>query len=287
MRSTGKTDGLSFLAAEPSETAGVDHVVRPRHVAARISRALAKFIPVRPLRMRNKRPLVSITFDDVPDSALLNGATILDQHGCKGTFYIAPGICDRIEPYWRVISPDGIAELSRRGHEVACHTMQHVSVQRLSDVEMAEETRACREALTGICGKPPSRNFAYPFGVASWSRKLQLAQDFASGRGTYEGLNAGWLDLMHVRAVELYDRTLTRERLERLLDQTLARNGWLVFFTHDCTDPPSWIGCSPALLDEVVKATMARNVAIVSVADAIDEISSRRTVAAATEVTGP
>lgn len=258
------------------ETAeGIDPIVRPKSLQARLSRALAKYVPVRPVRMRNSRPLVSITFDDVPDSALTNGAAILDRHGCKGTFYIAPGICGLQEPHWQVISEGEVAELCRRGHEVACHTMGHRSVQTLTRHAMDEETRATQAALERICGVPPSRNFAYPFGVASWARKRQLADDFKSCRGTYEGLNAGWLDLMHVRAIELYDRTLSLERYVALLDAAKARNAWLVLFTHDCADPPSWIGCSPGFLDSVVTATLKAGVAIASVDEAVDEILGR------------
>ncbi len=249
-----------------------DAAIRPPGPAARLSRAAAKLMPVRPARMRNRRPIVSITFDDVPENAFTNGAAVLDRHGVKGTFYIAPGTCGQQEPFWQVISERSLAQRAASGHEIGCHTFGHVSVQTLTHARMAEETRSTREALERICGRPPSANFAYPFGVASFPRKLQLARDFRSCRGTYEGIHAGWLDLAHLRSVELYDRTLGPARLQQLLDETLARTGWLIFFTHDCADPPSWIGCSPRLLDSVVRACLMRKIDILSVEDALREI---------------
>lgn len=266
----------SAAVARAGDRAGPDcdfeSVIRPPGPAARLSRAAAKLVPVRPARMCNRRPIVSITFDDVPDSAFTNGAAVLDQFGVKGTFYIAPGTCGKQEPFWRVIPEGSLAALAASGHEIGCHTFGHVSVQTLSRARMAEETRATRAALERICGRPPSANFAYPFGVASFQRKLELARDFRSCRGTYEGIHAGWLDLAHLRSVELYDRTLCPARLDALLEETLARTGWLIFFTHDCADPPSWIGCSPALLARVVEACRKRNIAILPVDDALDEI---------------
>lgn len=259
------------FAVEPGD-ADVAERTRPRSWRARLSRALAKHVPVRPVRLRNSRPLVSITFDDVPESAYVNGAAVLDRHGAKGTFYIAPGTCGLQDRHWRVISTQSLAALGRGGHEIACHTMRHVSVQTLSRAELAAETADTRAELTRICGVPPSRNFAYPFGVASFPRKLQLARDFATCRGTYEGINAGLVDLAHLCAVELYDRTLGQARLARLLDETVARTGWLVFFTHDCADPPSWIGCSPALLDTVLTECRRRGIGCVSVEAALGEI---------------
>lgn len=272
---TASNDPLAAVA-RAGDRAGPDGdfeaAIRPPGPAARLSRAAAKLVPVRPARMLNRRPIVSITFDDVPDTAFTNGAAVLDRFGVRGTFYIAPGTCGQQEPFWRVISERALAQLAASGHEIGCHTFGHVSVQTLSQAAMAEETRSTRAALERICGRPPSANFAYPFGVASFRRKLQLARDFRSCRGTYEGIHAGWLDLAHLRSVELYDRTLGPARLDQLLDETLARTGWLVFFTHDCADPPSWIGCSPALLGRVVEACLRRKIAILPVDGALDEI---------------
>ena len=84
-------------------------------------------------------PLISFTFDDVPDSALHNGATILERHGVRGTFYIAGGLAGRVEVDRTLISSDGCADLADRGHEVGCHTYSHTKIRRMSGGGLARD----------------------------------------------------------------------------------------------------------------------------------------------------
>ncbi len=107
--------------------------------------------------------------------------------------------------------------------------------------ECGQNLRRLRELCPGIA----LTNFCYPFGRASLPRKAQLQKRFDSCRGIYEGINAGIADLGMLRVIELYDRTLTPDKLRRVLRQTRERNGWLIFATHDVAETPSWIGCSP------------------------------------------
>ncbi|MCB8835211.1 polysaccharide deacetylase family protein, partial [Escherichia coli] len=55
----------------------------------RITDRLMRRMPGPRLHIPVSRPVVSFTFDDVPDTALTNGARILEDHGVRGTFYIA------------------------------------------------------------------------------------------------------------------------------------------------------------------------------------------------------
>lgn len=238
------------------------------------SRGAARYIPLRRHSLRNNGPLVSFTFDDVPDTAFTNGAAVLDSHGIKGTFYIAPGILGVRDEHWRVLSAEQVAELHRRGHEVGCHTFSHVKVQNLSHAEMARENALTRDAFRRICGPGEFNNFAYPYGVVSMPRKLQLQDEFGSCRGIYQEINARSVDLGLLRAFELYDRTLTPAAMEQLIDDTVRCNGWLIFYTHDVVDNPSWIGCSPGLLDAAARAAKARGVECVSIAEGLERIGA-------------
>lgn len=89
--------------------------------------------------MRNSAPVVSFTFDDVPESAYENGAAILDEFGIQGTFYIAAGTCGAMDTYWRVIGRNQVSDLYRRGHEIGCHTFSHQAVDELDSRRMDEE----------------------------------------------------------------------------------------------------------------------------------------------------
>lgn len=233
--------------------------------AARHSRSKA-------FAMRNTAPLVSFTFDDVPASAYTNGAAILEQHGLRGTFYIATGILGEADRHWRVIDRAQVRALYECGHEIGCHTFSHVGVDRLGARELDEECRRNGDALHELCAGIEITNFCYPFGHVSLPRKWQLERRFDSCRGVYEGINAGIVDLALLRVIELYDRTLTAEKLSRVLRETRERNGWLIFYTHDVADTPSWIGCSPRLMQETIAAVQAENMECLTVRDALSAI---------------
>src|SRR5262245_28818589 len=89
---------------------------------AGISRKAARHHCSKPFRMANREPLLSLTFDDVPDSAYCNGAAILQERGIRGTFYVAAGTCGTRDTDWRVIERDQVRALHAEGHEIGCHT---------------------------------------------------------------------------------------------------------------------------------------------------------------------
>jgi peptidoglycan/xylan/chitin deacetylase (PgdA/CDA1 family) len=241
-----------------------------------VLRRAARHTRSKPFAMRNAAPLVSFTFDDVPDSAYTNGAAVLDACGLRGTFYVASGTCGSTDRYWRVIGEDQVRALYDSGHEIGCHTFSHVRVEdldaRSAEEECGQNLRRLRELCPGIA----LANFCYPFGRASLPRKAQLQKRFDSCRGVYQGINAGIADLGMLRVIELYDRTLTPDKLRRVLRQTRERNGWLIFATHDVAETPSWIGCSPRLLRETVTAVLAENMQCLSVRDALAAIGYTR-----------
>jgi peptidoglycan/xylan/chitin deacetylase (PgdA/CDA1 family) len=245
-----------------------------------VLRKAARHSRSKPFAMRNTAPLVSFTFDDVPESAFTNGAAILERHGLRGTFYIAAGTLGETGKDWRVIDREQVRALHDRGHEIGCHTFSHVGVDTLDARMLDEECGRNREVLRDLCVGLDVTNFCYPFGRVSLPRKLQLDERFDSCRGIYEGINAGIVDLGLLRVVELYDRTLTRDKLDRLLRETRTRSGWLIFYTHDVAEPPSWIGASPRLLRETIEAVQAENMGCLPIRDALAAIGYRRTAEA-------
>ena len=222
--------------------------------------------------MRNGAPIVSFTFDDVPDSAYTNGAAVLDDRGVRGTFYIASGTCGHQDTHWRVIDDHQVRALFDRDHEIGCHTFSHVGVDRLDARTLEDECRRNLDRLRELCPGIQLTNFCYPFGRASLPRKLELQRRFDSCRGIYEGINAGVVDLGMLRVIELYDRTLTQEKLRRVLRETRDRNGWLIFYAHDVAETPSGIGCSPQLLHATVSAAQAAGMPCLPIREALGAI---------------
>jgi peptidoglycan/xylan/chitin deacetylase (PgdA/CDA1 family) len=248
------------------------HYLSPATLGAGILRRAARYHRTKPFKMRNASPLVSFTFDDVPDSAFLNGAPVLERHGLKGTFYIAGGTCGATDAYWHLIERDQVRALYTRGHEIGCHTFSHVPVETLGAAELEEECRRNLTLLRELCPGIALANFCYPFGRASLPRKRELQRRFDSCRGIYEGINTGTIDLAMLRVIELYDRTLTPAKLDRVIRETRDRKGWLIFYTHDVADPPSGIGCSPGLLGRTIEAVQAAGLRPLPVRDALSVI---------------
>ena len=129
-----------------------------------VLRRAARHHRSKPFAMRNTAPLVSFTFDDVPASAYTNGAAILEDHGLRGTFYIASGTLGETDTDWRVIDRDQVRALHDRGHEIGCHTFL---------------ARRCRRARCGGVGRGMP---AQPGSVARTMRRRRSDQLLLSVR---------------------------------------------------------------------------------------------------------
>lgn len=231
-------------------------------------RYLARHTLAKPFRLSGATACASITFDDVPASAASVGAPVLERGGARGTFYVAAATCGLQDAHWRVASRGQVRDLAASGHEVACHTARHVNVQSLAPGQLDEECERSAELLAEITGARPV-NFAYPFGDLGIRQARRLARRFRSSRTIYEELNAGTIDLARVGAIGLFDRTLDRAAVERLVARAVAERAWLCFYTHDVADSPTFMGSSPGLLAETLAILAAHGVPCLTVEAAL------------------
>jgi peptidoglycan/xylan/chitin deacetylase (PgdA/CDA1 family) len=236
---------------------------------ARVSNRLSRHLFATPLAWPGKQPMVSFTFDDIPDSAATMGAPILEEYGGRGTFYVAGGLLSQWSGHWNGADADDIIGLHASGHEIACHTFSHRRTTELDADTMAEEIELNRRFLEGLDSSIRLQNFAYPYGIASLSRKGQLAGTFRSSRGIVPGVNHGQIDLQFLRATPLVNQHLDESDIERVFDEALETGGWLIFYGHDITATPSPYGCTPQLMRHALKAAARRDVPIVSIAEAL------------------
>jgi peptidoglycan/xylan/chitin deacetylase (PgdA/CDA1 family) len=90
-------------------------------------------------------PTVAITFDDGPSrGATLQLASILEEHGARGTFFVVGKAVDD--------QPAAVAELADRGHMIANHSYHHDSWRWLDPrYPELERTQAAVERATGLC----------------------------------------------------------------------------------------------------------------------------------------
>lgn len=238
-----------------------------------VSRKLAGHVATKRVRARNTRPLVSFTFDDIPESAFANGARVLDRHGVRGTFYIAGGLCGTADADRRLISAADCIDLHRRGHEIGCHTFSHPVIQWLGADAFAAELDRNRDFFARLIPELVLENFCYPYGIASFARKLQAQARFDSCRSARAGVNAGIVDLGMLKGTPI-DHTVDADAITAAIDETVRRNGWLVLFTHDVAPEPTWIGCTPDLLDAAVATALERGCEVVTVREALRRVGA-------------
>lgn len=236
----------------------------------RISHRLAMHVPLARHRLRNDGPMVSFTFDDVPRSAAIVGASALAARGARGTFYISGSTVGAVVEQIELADVDDLMALHRRGHELGCHTYSHRQVVEMDVPAMAADIERNRRFFGSLPSSVAPKNFAYPFGVGSLRGKRWLGRKFRSGRSIMPGVNAGTVDPHFLKATPLIDRQIDPDAIDRLFDQTQATGGWLIFYTHDVADRPSYYGCSPRLLDHALDAAYRRGIVIRNVAEGLD-----------------
>jgi peptidoglycan/xylan/chitin deacetylase (PgdA/CDA1 family) len=218
-----------------------------------------------------QRPIVSFTFDDVPEATLANGAEILEAHQARGTFYVAGGLAGRDEYGCTMLSAAGYRELAARGHELACHSFAHRSVRTLSPRQLVADLDRNAHYLADVSGGQTARNFAFPRTIASPHVRRELNRRFRSCRGGVPGINRGAIDHSFLKAVEIRPVTPI-DTLTDWINQLVAWPGWLIFFTHDVSREPSMFGCLPATLDRALAEARAHSCAVLTVDAALDAI---------------
>ena len=238
-------------------------------LAAKLSRHAARNIRTKSLTMRNSAPLVTFTFDDVPASACVAGAPILEALGGRATFYVSGQGCGSSSPCGPLATPEQIRELSGRGHEIGCHTYSHCAVSRMGSPALHQDIERSTRFLRDIAGANNVRNFAYPYGDFSWRSKRLIQEQFESCRTVMPGLNANVLDLGILKSVALDDASIDRATIDRLIRETARRCGWLIFSSHQVEKSPGQYGLSPALLEYAVRAARENGCELVTTAGAL------------------
>lgn len=236
---------------------------------AKVGHRLAMHLRVDLFRMRNSTPMVSFTFDDLPRSAVTTAAAMLEAHGVRGTYYVSGSLVGAETSDWEAGDADDVIALHRRGHEIGCHTFSHLRACDLDEAAMRDEIVRNRAYLRALDPAIRVESFAYPFGYGSYARKHQLSKAFQTCRSIVQGVNSGGVDLQFLRAVPLIDREMDRDGIDRAFDEAQTNNGWLIFYGHDVAERPSPYGCSPALLAHALDAASRRNMAALTMAEAM------------------
>ena len=242
----------------------------------RLTNRLMRRFPQPSLAISTREPIVSFTFDDVPDTALSNGARILEAHQARGTFYIAGGLVDRVEAGRTLISENGIGQLHRRGHEIACHTFAHRNVRKTSAGVLRADLDRNRDFLQQATGGWTPRNFAFPYNAMSPFAREEFTRRFRTTRGGGERINRGVIDPRLLGAVEIRQPAEHAAGLTRWVDDVVENPGWLIFFVHDIADVPTPHGTTPAIFDHLVRHAVERGCTLLTVDAALDRLEAGR-----------
>jgi peptidoglycan/xylan/chitin deacetylase (PgdA/CDA1 family) len=238
-------------------------------ISGKAGRFLARSARTKTMRKADPQPLVSFTFDDAPVSSCREGAAILEEYGVRGTYYICAGGCGALSPSGPLASADDIEALLARGHEIGCHTYSHPAVSTLSRRELAGEIDRNRAGLEGICAGLVPRNFAFPYGDVSFGAKRYLERRFDSCRSSRFGLNIGTIDLGALRSWPLENASINRARIMKLVDETVRRQGWLIFNSHGVDKTPRRFVITPDLFGFAVAAAKSGGCRAVTIAEGL------------------
>lgn len=240
----------------------------PMHHRLRVSarNRLVRHWPLEGTTSRLTRPVASFTFDDFPRSAVTTGARILEAAGCRGTFYASGIFADSTSGSLEYYRTDDLACLVAAGHDVGCHTFDHVRLPEASRSQIERSVLRNRDFLRGaIADDFVPASFAFPYGDMSLATKWQMQAHYPVCRSILPAVNHGTIDVGRLGAFSLESRDLDLARIEAALDEAVRRNGWVIFFTHDVSEEPSMFGCPTAAFAAIVAMAKARGIDVLPV----------------------
>lgn len=214
-------------------------------------------------------PTVSFSFDDFPVSAAHQGARILEDHGFRGTYYLAAGLLGTATEHGAMASVDDIGRLAANGHEIGCHTHGHLRAGQVGVEAYAQDLEQNGRAVAQLLGGLEMTSFAFPYGSVTPGAKRAAARRFSSCRTTMPRVNRGLTDLNLLSAVPVYAREGYTERAKDFLTDCGRRGGWLIVYTHDVQVDHSPCGCTPQQFEEFVRAVVRQGCAVAPVRDVV------------------
>ena len=226
----------------------------------------------RPQLISLQRPLISFTFDDFPQSALLAGGGILNRFGLAGTYYASLGLVGKQEPSGQIFLPEDLATLFAQGHELGCHTFSHCDSWETEPKAFEESITENGAALHKLYPGAEFKTFSYPISLPRPLTKARTATHFVCCRGGGQTLNVGRTDLNQLSAYFLEKSRGHIEAVRQLIDRNRQVHGWLIFATHDISVNPSPFGCTPEFFEAVVQYAISSGARILPVVRALEEL---------------
>ena len=239
------------------------------------SRRIGGLLFRRPFDINTDVPLISFTFDDFPQSALLSGGRILNQFGLAGTYYVSLGLSGKVEASGSMFVVGDLPALFEAGHELGCHTFSHCHSFKTATRVYEDSIIKNRLALKALFPEAEFKSFSYPISEPRPLTKAKVARHFGSCRGGGQALNSGTVDLNQLSAYFLEKSRDHIQAVKDIIDRNRRVRGWLIFATHDVAANPTPYGCTPEFFEEVVKYAVDSGARILTVARALEALTTR------------
>ena len=207
--------------------------------------------------LKADRPYISFTFDDFPRSAFTDGGRLLAEHGLRGTYFVSLHLLGSPSPSGPIVSRDDLGALLREGHELGCHTFEHLDGCASTVDDFERSIRANREAFAAAVPGGSLPVFAYPLNGPVLSIKKSVGRHFVGCRGAGQSFNSGAIDLNLLSAYFLDWRNRGNlDVVREIIEKNAAACGWLIFATHDVAENPSSYGCDPEYFTEAIRLSI-------------------------------
>jgi peptidoglycan/xylan/chitin deacetylase (PgdA/CDA1 family) len=226
-----------------------------RRLANKWRRLSVNRLGCRHFTLRSDAAYVSFTFDDFPKTAYVEGGRILAEHGARGTYFTSCRLLGQPSPSGVVASRDDLPKLLQDGHELGCHTFEHLDGTRSAPAAFTRSIAANRASLAETVPEADlPAVFAYPLDGPVLSVKKAVGRHFAGCRGGGQSFNGRVIDLNLLKAYFFdWKNRGDLDDVRRVLAETVAERGWLIFATHDVAAAPSEYGCTPQFFSTVVR----------------------------------
>ena len=238
-----------------------------------LKKKLAEQYVVKSITISSKVKQVSFTFDDVSESAFRNAQRTLDKLQFKGTFYISLSFLDSDNENDNLYSKEHLISCLSNGHELACHTYNHIHFYKNSNVKFIHNNiRINQEKLNALGIKESFENFSYPYGEQTKISKKIVSKIFKTCRGIEHGINHNKVDLHNLKAIKLYEDFHSIDEIFSILEDFHKSGGWLIFYTHDVKSNFSKYGCSPEYFETIVQKCKDLNISITTIKDGVENL---------------
>lgn len=247
-----------------------------REVSQKVRRRFNEFLCLNIAKQSRTLPpgrFVSLCFDDFPQSAARNAAPLIEARDWRATWYVSGSFeGTSSELFGPMFDRDDLQRLHQTGHEIGCHTYDHVSCAGAETIEIKAQCQR-NQGFLKANGLPEPKSFAFPFGAVDLAAKSTMSAAITASRSIAAGTNRGLVDVAMLKACGLQgDQGGVKHALNELRSLEVS-DGWLIIFTHDVRQDPSPWGVTPnqyGVLLEHIEAVGAEVLTVSAMIERLD-----------------